>query len=169
MLGLVVSELDASDTTEATRYYPLTAHYYSWDHRETMTFLGASKRDRQLRGILVAADERGVPLEVTRTFSFDELPLRLAAEGAEPGRQYLVITNNSVGTNSVRTELCFGESSEALQCLSEDPIGGGGESEQAQDSTDTGCTQSQTLELWGLLSVGLLIYRRRFTVRSEHT
>lgn len=169
MLGLVVSDLDASDTTEATRYYPLTAHYYSWDHRETMTFLGASKRDPHLRGILVAADERGVPIEVTRTFSFDELPLRLTAEGAEPGRQYLVITNSSVGTNSVRTELCFGESSEALQCLSEDPIGGGGESEQAQDSTDTGCTQSQTLELWGLLSVWLLIDRRRFTARSEHT
>ena len=126
MLGLVITDLEDAEITDATRYYPLTAHYYSWESRETMAFLGASKRDSHLRGILVAANERGVPLEVTRTFSFDELPLRLTAEGAEPGRQYLVITNSSVGTNSVRAELCFGESSEALQCLSEDPIGGEG-------------------------------------------
>ena len=169
MRGLRVADLSTAQATEPTRYYPLTAQYYEWEPGAAKTFLGASELDGSLRGLLVEADADGVVEVLTRSFGFDELPLDISREGVEPGRQYLIITNSSVGTNSIRGELCFGESSEALQCLPEDSIGGEGESEQAQESADAGCTQSHIPELWGLCAMWLFVQRRRSTAASERT
>ena len=121
-----------------------------------------------LRGTLIRIDAGGQAAEVKSTFQFDMLPMELEVQGVEPGRYYLVVTNSAVGTSSIRTELCFGESSDNLSCLPEDSTVGEGESEQVQETTDTGCTQSHMTELWGLCVVWLVIRRSRFKRQLVH-
>ena len=167
MYGLRVQDVATEGELEATRFYPLTAHYYAISLARGNTFFGASKLDGNLRGTLVETDASGIPTVVSKTFSFDQLPLKIREEGVEPGQQFLIVTNSAVGTNSIRSELCFGESSEALLCLPEDSIGGEGESGQVIEAADTGCTQSQVTELWGLCVLWLLAHLRRSTAQWE--
>ena len=130
--------------------------------------MGASKADGELRAAMVRVGAAGTAAEVVATFQFDQLPINLAAQGVEPGRYYLVVTNSAVGTSSIRTALCFGESSDTLSCLPEDSTVGEGESEQVQETPDTGCTQSHMTELWGLCVVWLVIRRSRFKLQLVH-
>ena len=104
--------------------------------------MGASKADGDLRAAMVRVGTAGTAAEIVSTFQFDQLPINLEERGVEPGRYYLVVTNSAVGTSSIRTGLCFGESSDTLSCLPEDSTVGEVESEEVQETTDTGCTQS---------------------------
>ena len=126
MRGLAVGEIVLSAGVDATRYYPLTSHYYEFEWNESFTWMGASKADGGLRATVVRVGAAGSAAEVISTFQFDQSPINLAEQGVEPGRYYLVVTNSAVGTSSVRTGLCFGESSETLSCLPEDSTAGEG-------------------------------------------
>ena len=68
MYGLRIDELRAGQSVDATRFYPLTAHYYEPDESLSSAHIGASKLEGNLRGTLIEADEQGVPSQVLRTF-----------------------------------------------------------------------------------------------------
>ncbi len=168
MVGLLVEAINVEEGVEAKRYYPLTAHYYELDWSESAAWMGASQLEMGLRGHLIRTDAAGKAEEVALSFQFDRLPIDFQEQGVEPGRYYLVVTNSSVGTNSIRSALCFGGAFETLSCLPADPDAGGDGSEQTQEITDAGCTQSQVTELWGLCLLWLVVRRGRFRTRLAH-
>ena len=157
--GLNVPTLPSRSLVEATRFYPLTAHYYRVEHGGGPLALGASKSDETIvvRFYDSDADER-VREELTR-LQLDDLPSELGSDSLSAGVYYLAVTNSETDGDSVRSELCLGGSIDDLACLAEDTS----EQADASDSeggaaTDSGsgCAQSGMLP-W----LGLLLMRRR--------